>query len=693
MFRLYLIISALLLVVSIGYGQAIKTIYHPTLCIDHAIHNDTVWALTRWGLAKYLLPDGKLLETYDPGNAPLPRDFGPTAIAIDADNGVWISYYVEGVACLKNGKWKWWPKDKIEPKPSVKPYLHKMAVDGKGRIWVGAYNIDAVYRLEDSTWSKIPIPSGSLRRFKVDPIGRIWMIRSENLYVYSDTIWTKITEPELNNKFIDVSFLSDGTALCLSASKKIWHYTTQGPPELWSIVPSTVGSTTALAIDTVDGSAWVASYNSPGKLWNLRDSSWKDFATPYYFFNVGAIGKISLDRFRRPFFSPGSLYGALGHVSSIGIQYYVPDVPSSESIAADQLGNVWFENQGFFSKMNINSNQIEYHAGSQSVAMAADQMGRLYTSTKDGLNLFDGIVSQNVIPGIIFQSIKVSPSGKVYACAGSKNYPNQLYKYDPASGQKIIFRSGENGLPNDTIRSFAVDQSEILWVCTGIGDFYSFSKHKWIKTHPFTAIVTTLVAGPNGNIFTYIWNSNSVYQYDGSEWITLQPPLSSGKQTVNSLFVDSRNWIWMARKNGDLAMYNGLNWRVYDSVLLREEIEGVPTFAEDANGDIWVGCKRMTLQIKTASLAENLHAHTLPGGLAVTPNPSRGRAFIRCQTDKHISEGNWMIFDVNGRLVRQWPMEGTETTVERNDLPIGIYQIILTVDDRIYASARIVFVD
>jgi hypothetical protein len=128
-------------------------------------------------------------------------------------------------------------------------------------------------------------------------------------------------------------------------------------------------------------------------------------------------------------------------------------------------------------------------------------------------------------------------------------------------------------------------------------------------------------------------------------------------------------------------------------VLLREEIEGVPTFAEDANGDIWVGCKRMTLQIKTASLAENLHAHTLPGGLAVTPNPSRGRAFIRCQTDKHISEGNWMIFDVNGRLVRQWPMEGTETTVERNDLPIGIYQIILTVDDRIYASARIVFVD
>jgi ligand-binding sensor domain-containing protein len=122
--------------------------------------------------------------------------------------------------------------------------------------------------------------------------------------------------------------------------------------------------------------------------------------------------------------------------------------------------------------------------------------------------------------------------------------------------QKLTIYDTENsGIPDNSIRSLAVDNQNNLWV--GSAD-------------------------------------SGVAKFDGSNW-TVYNTHNSGlsNNSINCITVDYNNDVWIGTDNG-LAKFNGQNWTVYDTTNSPLPYHVIFSLVVDKNNLLWIGCGHLT---------------------------------------------------------------------------------------------------
>ncbi|MDR3013747.1 MAG: PorV/PorQ family protein [Chitinispirillales bacterium] len=178
-------------------------------------------------------------------------------------------------------------------------------------------------------------------------------------------------------------------------------------------------------------------------------------------------------------------------------------------------------------------------------ALALDPSERLWVGTVSGLwryhnNRWQRFTTENGLPSNRITAISTAPNGNVAVATetGLAVMRNLEWSYF----------SSENGLPDSYITSVAFTGNERLYVGT------------------YQGLAT--ISGPN----------NEIAIFDTTSGL-----LSLG---VSALFADSKNRLWIGGENG-ITIYSGMSWRRY-----RFPGSFVYSFAEQANGTIWIGTNR-----------------------------------------------------------------------------------------------------
>lgn len=114
-----------------------------------------------------------------------------------------------------------------------------------------------------------------------------------------------------------------------------------------------------------------------------------------------------------------------------------------------------------------------------------------------------------------------------------------------------LYNSDNSELPNQTIKSIAVDQSGAIWMATYMGGVAVLKDNEW-----------------------------TIYNTSNSEL---------PHNYVNSVSIDKSNNVWIGTDGGGLAMFDRENWAIY-----KTSTSGIPsnvvmtTYCDD-DGSVWVG--------------------------------------------------------------------------------------------------------
>jgi ligand-binding sensor domain-containing protein len=191
----------------------------------------------------------------------------------------------------------------------------------------------------------------------------------------------------------------------------------------------------------------------------------------------------------------------------------------------------------------------------------------------------------------------------------------------------------DNGLGDAMVYSIIQDKKGTIWAGTNGNGLYKYSDGDWthLKSSPATFLddyIFCLKEEPNGTL--WIGSYDGISRFDGQNWshlYTSTPVLSMdyfkadetmyfGLQgtgfiyylnskyyplqfndttlnTINSIFSDSKNFLWLGTKNGIVRYYFDKGNSEYSNVLYRKanglNTNNVNRIYEDSKGRVWIG--------------------------------------------------------------------------------------------------------
>ncbi|MFK7787548.1 MAG: two-component regulator propeller domain-containing protein [Crocinitomicaceae bacterium] len=147
-----------------------------------------------------------------------------------------------------------------------------------------------------------------------------------------------------------------------------------------------------------------------------------------------------------------------------------------------------------------------------------DSDGYIWFATQAGISIYDGNSFQDFIPsdelkGIDAVTITETSDGAIWIGSNSDG----VFRYDYSN---LEHYSSNNGLPNEVVRSFYVDEKNKLWVATSGGVAF-FSESKW---HHFEDPEKKLnngvlsIAQTNDGLFWFGTQGNGLISFDGTDF-------------------------------------------------------------------------------------------------------------------------------------------------------------------------------
>ncbi|MFO7447313.1 MAG: two-component regulator propeller domain-containing protein [Ignavibacteriaceae bacterium] len=249
-----------------------------------------------------------------------------------------------------------------------------------------------------------------------------------------------------------------------------------------------------------------------------------------------------------------------------------------------------------------------------------------------GLFLFFNCYAQNP------EWINLTNGDKVFDIISSGNYlwigtDGGLVSLDKTTDKLTFFNRGNANLPDNHIRTLAMDSSGFLWIGTqyeGIGKFDGSNCQVFNTSNsqlPANQWNMEIEAGPEGNIwigsFKYVcrlsgndWKiyetgdplspyysiNDIIFDKNGTQWIaaswglarlvndSLLIEINGGFHygEVNVILADEENRIWAGTALKGLYMYNGSEWSVYDSLNSDIPSNTIHDMEFDKNGNLWM---------------------------------------------------------------------------------------------------------
>jgi ligand-binding sensor domain-containing protein len=173
------------------------------------------------------------------------------------------------------------------------------------------------------------------------------------------------------------------------------------------------------------------------------------------------------------------------------------------------------------------------------------------------------------------------------------DYSGIAYLDNPA-GSLIYYNTENSDLPENRVKSIAVDSEGIKWIGTRGGGLAKFDEENWtVYNRDNSDIpddrVQAVAIDDSGNKWLG-FRGEGVAKFDGQNW-TVYNDFNSDlpHYEVNCIAIDDSNNKWIGCDHNGLAKFNGESWTTYNSATTGLELERILCITFDSSGNKWIG--------------------------------------------------------------------------------------------------------
>lgn len=237
----------------------------------------------------------------------------------------------------------------------------------------------------------------------------------------------------------------------------------------------------------------------------------------------------------------------------------------------DNSGNMWFttSQEGVYKydgKSFVNYNIETGLCGNDITSIIEDEDGYFWFGTENGLCKFDGKTFENFpLP----------------------DYPKKsdwLNKYYPMINPKAV-------------TTILQDKRDNFWIGTNCAGLYRYDKKKFesylqeegnlMPDSMHHNFISTIVEDKKGDIWIGSFSHGGIKQFNGKKFIHHSLNDGIGDGMISSIYIDSKEVIWVGTRNGGIYQYDGKTFR---SIKKHEdeEVIAMAKFFEDSKGRLWM---------------------------------------------------------------------------------------------------------
>ncbi|MCK4416946.1 MAG: T9SS type A sorting domain-containing protein [Candidatus Latescibacteria bacterium] len=238
----------------------------------------------------------------------------------------------------------------------------------------------------------------------------------------------------------------------------------------------------------------------------------------------------------------------------------------------------------------------------------------------------------------------------------------------PQSSEWLVFDTDNSELPDNYIRSLAIDVQDNLWIGTGYGGLAKFDGENWLVYDIGSYDVRALAIDTQGKIWTVVshhmfsFPCGRLAKFDRAS-LTLYDTGNSGLRDndFQVLAIDAQGNKWLGTYKSGLAKFDGANWTVYDTDNSELPDNYVKALVIDTEENKWIGTSgglavyREGGVILTGVEVEERSSAEMPSAFSLSqnyPNPFNPSTEI-CFSVPAPSHVKIAIYNVLGQLVRE----------------------------------------
>lgn len=429
--------------------------------------NGTLWAGFREkGLARF---DSSGWTYFNKSNSGLPDD-SVTSLTVDSTGNLWTGTFHGGIARLSGSEWKVFNTSSGLPDTSITC----MVTDSIGNVWAGTLSGGLSYfdgtKWNNSNTSNSGLNSNHIKRVAADSSDALWIVTDEQaLFSFDGSKWTRYTKQNsgIPDKYVNEAavdpkgrkwFLTSNlpfrwrsgfSAVAISRSAVLYDGTN------WKTFDSSntnplIKKFYAVAFDS-SGNAWFAIENG---LARYDGTSWSVFLAEDMVPPMGFYYPIRCIAVK----ANGTVY--LGNETNI--------------FRFD--GKKWFEfYHGYKDVAGVNEMQIDHNE------MLWTAMGMQYGGRIKGILIRFNWYKQTLFGESGFWnwlwSVAVEKTNTVW---GGTRWEG-LYRIDGENDTTLtVFNIANSSLPDNDIRSIAIDRNNLKWIGTGSAGISLFADNKML---------------------------------------------------------------------------------------------------------------------------------------------------------------------------------------------------------------------
>lgn len=157
----------------------------------------------------------------------------------------------------------------------------------------------------------------------------------------------------------------------------------------------------------------------------------------------------------------------------------------------------------------------------------------------------------------------------------------------------VIYNTSNSGLPENSVRSIAIEDNGTKWIGTWGGGLAKFDGTNWTVYNTSNSglsdnFVSTIAIDINGDKWIGTWDGG-LAKFDDNEW-TIYLASNSGLNANRIIYISiaSNGDKWIGHSGG-LAKFDGTNWVLYNEFNSSLPIDWVNAVLIEPNGDKWIG--------------------------------------------------------------------------------------------------------
>lgn len=612
--------------------------------------------------------------------------------------------------------------------------------DATNNIWIGTYD-NGLARMTDDGWEKLPIEhnfsSAPLNYcIEYDDNGTLWVGTSSGLFKYENETWTKDSnspDPVWDMEKDDQGIIHTGGTVPGKLENGVlteYDYLEHGFGNTYRFSHIDYGPNGSFywasgetEVVIYDGTTWtvytrddIGAFNTPGGQ-DPTDIIYTATGEVWVAFLLNGIFKFDGNNWE--------------HVYATEDPEHIQFIETSNGDFIISIDDVLYEyDNGFNELANLS---IEF--GGNNVKIAPNEQGEMLVLHNDQLLKYDTELNTTLLT--------ILPEVDDYSILDFLHHPDGSIGFiDTDSGDTYYNGQVQVNIPAgfiSNVNDYIIDSYENYWIATSNGIIRNNQGAITIydeNNTPFpagnSANFETVIEAPNGDIWAGTREVLARWERATQTWVEFHE-LPDLNNYPTCLFIDEDNTMWAGYGNlfGNsipaLARLDGDTWTLYDtensnieSIIVSDirQIDGQLLFATqagmsifdgtdftnfnrdnsdigsaycnkieaDGQGNIWIASEiggstgHGGISIYKGSITNTQEANeNTPTPIHLFPNPAK--AFF--QIDMEEIPVHIQVFDLTGRLVKT---VNNSPIVHTDDMPSGMYAVLIQTDERQYAG-------